>query len=66
LYDSYKEIGERRYLDVLKYSLDNISLCSNELEHLQRVSEWATRQRRKAAVTSAGFLLKNTALILAN
>ena len=51
---------------MLKYSVDNISLCSDELEHLQRVSEWATRQRRKAAVTSAGFLLKNTALILAN
>jgi len=51
---------------VLEYSFDDVSLRSNEFEHLRRVSEWATAQRRKAAVTSAGFLLKNTALIFAN
>ena len=51
---------------MLKYLFDDVSLCSDKLEHLQRVSEWATGKRRKAAVTSAGFLLMNTALILAN
>ena len=51
---------------MLEYSFEDISLCSNEFEHLQRVSEWATGRRRKAAVTSAGFLLINTALVFAN
>ena len=51
---------------MLEYSFEDISLCSNEFEHLQRVSEWARGRRRKAAVTSAGFLLINTALVFAN
>jgi hypothetical protein len=51
---------------VLEYPFDDVSLCSDEFEHLQRVSESATGWRRKAAVTSAGFLPKNTALIFAN
>ena len=51
---------------MLEDSFDDVSLCSDEFEHLQRVFEWATAQRRKAAVTSAGFLLMNTALIFAN
>lgn len=52
---------------MLEYAFDDVSLCSDEFEHLQRVSEWATGRRRKvAAVTSAGFLLINTAFIFAN
>jgi len=51
---------------VLKDSFNDVSLCSDELEHLQRVFELETRQYRKAVVTSAGFLLRNTALILTN
>jgi hypothetical protein len=66
LYYAHEEIGKRGHLNVLEYSIDDISLCSDEFEHLQRVSESATGWRRKAAVTSAGFLLKNTALIFAN
>jgi hypothetical protein len=66
LYNPYEEIGKRGHLNVLEYSFYDISLCSDEFEHLQRVSELATGWRRKAAVTSAGFLLKNTALIFAN
>lgn len=51
---------------MLEYSFDDVSLCPDEFEHLRRVSEWATGRRRKAVVTSAGFLLMNTALIFAN
>jgi hypothetical protein len=66
LYDSHKEVGKGGHFDVLEDPFDDVSLCSDELEHLQRVFELATRRCRKAVVTSAGFLLRNTALILAN
>ena len=55
-------------LDVAEESLDDVRLRSNECEHLSTELRihFHERETKRNAFTSAGFLLRKAALILAN